>query len=489
MDFLDPKKRKAHRIKLLIGYSLVAVALTFASIILLYQSYGYDYDPKTGRITQNGLVFVDAKPAGADIYLNGESKGRTDARLDISSGTYNLELAQKGYRTWKRQFTLEASSIERFLYPFLFPSELSTSDVRNFTAVPGMIAQSPNRERVLVQQPGDFQKFDLIDISDKTIQSTTLNLPPDLLTVAGANHQLSLVEWSSNNRHVVLSHQYEAGTEFFLLDVESPNNSINLTKTFTTPFTTIALHDKKFNQYYLYDANTQTLMRARLDPATVTPYQADVLGFKPHGADEVAIITDAEAGEGKVWLKIREGDEEYDIRQLPIGDRYIIDMARFDNNWYVGAGSAAETKVYLFKNPVATIKRGGDKLPLPVAVLRTPAVPEFLAFSTNSRFIAAQSGKYLAVYDAETDRQSRYDSGLGLTSGQQLKWMDGNRLIGVVGGKTVVMDYDGTNQQTLTDAINGFPPIFDPAYEALFTVSPSISDSRLPALVRTELRI
>lgn len=489
MDFLDPKKRKAHRVKLFIGYWLMAIALTFASIILLYQSYGYDYDPQTGQIVQNGLIFISAHPDGANARLNGESKGRTDLRLDVAAGDYSLELKEPGYRDWKRNFYLEGGSIERFAYPFLFPTNLETSDTQNYAANPGLVTQSPNRDIIVVQQPGGFQRFDLVDVSGDTAKTSVLSLPVGLLVAAGATHQLELVEWSTDNRHFVLKHTHDGGAEFAVIDIEAPANSVNLSTTFGVPFTNLALRDKKFDQYYLYNQPAQTLHSARLDAAAPVLYQGDVLAFRPHGADEVTFITAAGASEGKVLLKIREGAESYTVREIAAGSRYVVDLARFGSSWYLAAGSAEENKVYLFKDPVATIKRGRDKLPLPVAILRTPGATDYISFSANTRFIAAQSGNHFAVYDAETDRQYRYDSGLGLPPGQKIGWMDGHRLATVVNGQTTVFDYDGTNKQTLTAALNGYQPLFDNSYEALFTLSPSAKADGTPALVRTELRL
>src|SRR5690242_13199615 len=92
MDFLDPRKIRAHTIRLFIGYGLVGLALLIATVILGLYTYGFDFNRKTGTVIQNGLVFVDAQPESASIYLNGQSKGKTSARLQIAEGHYGLEL-------------------------------------------------------------------------------------------------------------------------------------------------------------------------------------------------------------------------------------------------------------------------------------------------------------------------------------------------------------------------------------------------------------
>ena len=90
-----------------IGYGLMAIVLGIGSTILLYRAYGYNRDPVTGNIVQNGFVFIDAHPEAADISLNGKFRGVTSQRLDIPAGDYSLDLTRDGYRSWHRDFTLE----------------------------------------------------------------------------------------------------------------------------------------------------------------------------------------------------------------------------------------------------------------------------------------------------------------------------------------------------------------------------------------------
>lgn len=489
MDFLDPQKRKIHRIKLFIGYGLMAIALMFGTIVLLYQAYGYDLDPKTGEIVQNGLLFVDASPVDADVLLNNESRGRTDQRLDIAAGDYTLELRADGYRPWQRAFTLEGGTVERLTYPFLFPTEPDVKEVQLYASNPGMMSASANRERLLVQQPGSFEDFDLVDLTSATAAVTTLSLPEDLLETRGTVHTLTALEWADSDQHLLVRHNFEGGQEFVLIDVESPGASVNLSQALNGAFTDIALRDKKFDRYYVFNDPNKSLYTAELRNPTPLLYQANVLAFKPHGNDVMVLVSNANAPEGKVLLQVREGSETYTIRELSANSAYLLDVARYSNDWYYVAGAVNEQKAYVFKNPVAAAKRQTERLPVPVAVLRTATAPEFISFSVNARFITSQSGNEFAVYDAETDRQYRYDIDLGLPGGLKATWMDGHRLSVVANDKTTVFDFDGLNKQSLAAAVAAAPIFFDDDYEALYVMAPSTVVQGRPVLTRIELRV
>src|SRR3989344_2557424 len=217
MDFLDPVKKKAHRRRLVLGYILVAIAIATTSLILLFQSYGYDLDRKTGTVIQNGLIFVSAQPQSANIYLNGQDKGQTNTRFIVPAGAYNLELKRDKYRTWKRSFTLDGGSIERLVYPLLFPEKLVTADHQLYGSVPAFSTSSPDRRWLVVQQPGFTNQFDIFDMNNPKQTPTAITVPPALFNTAAGAHSLNLVEWSTDNRHLLVRHDFTGGFEFIMI--------------------------------------------------------------------------------------------------------------------------------------------------------------------------------------------------------------------------------------------------------------------------------
>ncbi len=84
MDFLDPKAKRRHKIRLFIGYGLMAAVILSTSAILVFQAYGFDVDRKTGEVIHNGLVFVDSAPDNASVRFNGqEQKQKTNNRFKL----------------------------------------------------------------------------------------------------------------------------------------------------------------------------------------------------------------------------------------------------------------------------------------------------------------------------------------------------------------------------------------------------------------------
>jgi hypothetical protein len=152
MDFLDPKKRFRQTVLLVTGYVLIGVAITIATVILLYAAYGFGLG-KNGAVIQNGLLFFSSQPNPAKIYINGRlSSSQTNTRLELPAGIYQVKLTRTGYRSWQRTVEVDGGSVEHFDYPLLFPSNLITKKISSYATAPGLVTQSPNQQWLLLQR-------------------------------------------------------------------------------------------------------------------------------------------------------------------------------------------------------------------------------------------------------------------------------------------------------------------------------------------------
>jgi len=487
MDFLDARKKRAHAIRLFIGYGLIGILLFITTMILVFEARGYDVNRRTGEIIQNGLLFVDAHPETANIYLNGEAKGTTDSRMVLPAGEYTMELRREGYRSWTKTFNLAGSSIERLVYPFLFPSQLNSSDLKTYDEAPAFSTESPDRRWLLVQQPGSLRAFDLVRLDNKQDRLTTFELPEGIYTAAEGKHSLELVEWSTDNRHVVVKHIFATGSEFIMIDREKPQESVNVSRTFAgEAFNDVSMRGKKFDQLYLHNEPAGTLKAAELKSGLVTPLLTNVASYTTHDDDKILY---AERGDGDTaTVRLRDGLDTYTIRQLPASPSYALDMARFDGSWYMVIAAQSGNRAYLYKDAVDEVKRDPGALPAPMLALNVSA-PEHVSFSANARFIAVQGGSRFGIYDAEFNRVHRYDIQLPAAEQQRARWMDGHRLTLENEGKLIVFDFDNANRQSLVSMQPGSRAFFNRDYTALYTVSPAAGNKDKSAILRTELKL
>src|SRR5579862_880109 len=377
MDYLDPRKRRSHNIRLVVGYFLIAIVIGLGTYIIRAAAEGYGINVKTGQIIQNALLFTDSKPGGAEIYLNGTDKNTTtSARLILPAGNYTLKLTKTGYRDWTRQFTLSEQSVARYVYPFLFPVKPIVTDLKTYSAQPGLVTQTPDRRWLLVEAPDasattpTFDEYDTTTLDQTSPVVTQASLPAGLLTDYSAASTLTAVEWSTDNANVLLEHTYSGGTEFVVFNRLHPDQSFNVNRMFNVTPSQVNLFNKKTSQLYIYRQDAQTLQLGNTGSKTLgSPLLKDVLAYKPYGSNLITYVTASNEPAGTVAARIWQSGTSYTLNEFPVGAKYLIDAAQFQGNFYYAAGSDTANRINIYKNPLDQIQNPASSKALPIISL------------------------------------------------------------------------------------------------------------------------
>lgn len=486
MDFLDPKKRRNHRRRLAVGYALMSIVVGLTTLIVMYLAYGYDIDRSTGTLIQNGIVFVDSKPRGARIYLNDIlQSSRTDTRMDLPGGVYTVRLEADGYRTWERTFNLEGGEIERLVYPFLIPNQLITTDVKQYNVLPNLVTQSPDRRWLLVQRPGQTYQFDVFDLNEPEKAAVPIIVPPGILTEPSSKATLKAVEWSTDNRHLLLRRDYDGGAEYLMLDREKPSESVNINTTLGISPVLVSLVDKRPDHLYYLEVAPGDLRTAKLRDLTISaPLLHNVIDYETYSDNLVLYVTESGSPEGRAEFRILENDKTYTLKQVSASNHYVLDVSKYDDKFYYVLGSAPDNLAFVYENPIPVL-RGDSQNPLIVTALIRLKNPRFVSFSANTQFVSFQSGNEFISLDLEDGHQYRTELKHNIPLTQQLKWMDGHRFIYSVNEQSYIVDFDGSNEQTLVTSRVSPGPFFDRDYDNVFTFEESKRDGTKKALTMT----
>lgn len=479
MDFLDPKKTRKLTIQLFVGYFLVAVMIALATAILVYYAYGFNVN-REGNLVQKGLVFVSSQPSGAQLLVDDKQTSTTNAKLNLPAGKYDLTLKRNGYRDWNRNITVDGGDVSHYVYPLLLPNRLQSTELKAFEAAPALTSQSPDRRWLVALTDvsnGTFEVFDLNRSQGQISDSTSFSIPNELMTESETPVRWEVLEWSSNNRHMLLKRYFtskgQENFEYILADRQRPEGSHNLSYEFNATPTQLTLRDKKADQYYMYDAESRLLSVASLDKPEPTAYMQDVLAFKSHGEDTVLYVTSEGAKAGKVSVRLLQGFKDHPVRTVSEADTYLLDIARYEGDWYVVLGSQAEDRAFIYKNPTEQLE-GTQKAVVSYA-LRLDK-PTAVSFSANAQFVLAQNGKAFHVYDLENFRSYRYAAHYPIDKPQtNVQWMDGNRISYSSNGSQILFEYDNINRRELVAASPTFLSAYDREYKYLYTFTPTES--------------
>lgn len=491
MDFLDPKKKRSNRIKLLVGYILVAIAISMGAFVLLFATSGYGID--NGQVIQKGLVFFDSRPSGSKIYVEGVyNKEKHDiqttaTRMELKEGRYRVSIQNEGYRDWNREFNLEGGEVERMVYPFLFPKQTETQELKAYKATPGLVSVTPNRETIIVQQPDNRLRLDVFSAIEPERPPVTVDMPATLFSGDKKAQKLEVIEWANDNSNVLLKHSFGDQFEYIVFNRNEPAKSFNVSEVTNQKLYEVTLKDKKIDELFLHSTKDGLLQLFNVKNRSVTPLVSKVLAYHSHGDDMLLYISPHESDKKLTSVFIASSDKTYKLRDLPVSKTYVLEGARFEGAWYIVAGAAVADRVYIYKNPVDILS---NDRPTTSIFARTLIIdsPQYVSFSANTRNIAVQSGSKFAVYDIETDTQFKYVIEGKMDTSRAAEWMDGHRLVTSVNLKSYVFDFDGTNRNELMNLNPAFDTLFDRDYDYAFSIATN-SQNKTTSLQWTPLTV
>lgn len=490
MDYLDPKKKKAKKIRLMVMYALLGIAISIATVVFVFMANGYYIDRETGDVIQNGLIYVDSKPESATIHLNGvQQRGTTDARLVVPEGTYDIELRRDGYDTWKRNLILEGGSLRKLTYARLIPSSLETETALNLPSLPTAVSQSNDKRWLIMSFSEKPLVMQMVDLNSATLQLTEVPLPLDLVTPT-ADGKWEFIEWADDHRTFLASYTTAASKDFVVVDRTNPQaGSINVTKKFAAQkVSDVSMRNRKNDQQFVFSQSDAVLYRANARSGEMTPYVRDVIEYQAYGDDAVLYVTAKDAKEGYVKAVLHKGDKDYPLREIKKDTTYLLEIAKLGNAHVMGIGSSAEGRVLVYNDPINGIEKNGfSSLPVPTTVLRVDA-PEELTISADSSVIMAHSGTQYASHEFEEDRTYVFSVSLDGAAGSEIRWMDGRHfVVSTSDAKQLIADYDGSNQRELTTSLAALGSVFDEQINVQFTFIPAIEGTP-SRMARTFLR-
>jgi len=493
MDFLDPLKTKRRNQRLIVGYIFLAVLISLGTIVLVYLSYGFGLNKK-GEVYQNGLIYVASSPNNANITLNSVSYGPTNTSINTPAGQYLLKINKDGYRQWQRTIEVDGASVQHFDYPLLIPNKLTSSTLTSYVSSPTLSTLSPDKRWMLVQNVNSIGVFNEYDLNTKPLSKPiTLTIPTGILTNPGPTDTLKVVQWSTDNIHVLLEHLTVGGGEYILLDRQNPANSSNLSKILSVVpgSSAVSLSDNKYDQYYVYNPGTKIIYRATLSNTTLSKVLSGVLSYKTYGSKMLLYASEEKVSAGTVAIRLLDDKTNYNLRTYVAGSNYFMDMAQNNGNWFVVTASSQDNRAFVYENPEQTLQQFPNMPLAPVDIMKVDGV-NYVKFSTDTTKILASNGLNVATYDDFANNSYTYALPGTLDAPQSnATWMDGDRLIYISNGVVNMIDYDGINLQQLVPGSSSILPVFNSSFKYLYTIAPTLTKDKLPnySLIQTPIRV
>lgn len=473
MHRVDNKRQQAAILRA-IGYAVTIFLTATTTAILLYVALGYRLG-SSGHVVKNGLLLVDNRPQSAQVYINGEQKdSSTPSRFVLPAGNFQLDLKLDGYRNWTKQVRVSASKVREVNYPLLIPKDLSQLTIASLPPLE-VVSQSHDRKLILVFSAASSQ-LNLIELDSKEPVITPLTLGSAVRREDGQIGTLKVLEWSLNNKNVLLEQSLPSGAKDLLsVDVTKPSEAINISTLYADRSIT-DVHYVGGETKQIYGLRNGILSRYDLSSASQTIVMQNIMTFVPYGDDTVLF---SRQSEDQQQIGIWKDSKEVVVSQVAasLGVARLL-YAQYDEHFYLVVGFSEGEAVTVFRDP---LKRPILTKQLPYTTLAFSR-PQQITFSGSAQFFMLQNGPRATIYDLEDVTSYAFEVPFATALESKLAWVDDHR-IQAVSDKNVsyIFDYDGTNQQQLTAVRPGSRLYYSNNYEHYYSFGSDTTNTALQA--------
>ena len=177
------------------------VVVPLGTILVILFARGYRPNFKDRALQPTGLLVAHSYPDGAQIFVNSLLKSATNSTINLSPGTYAVEIKKESYHPWKKSLLVEPEIVTRAT-AVLFPTVPSLKAVTTGGASNPVL--SPDGSKIVfVQNTGALSGLYSLDLNESPLgllnREARLILTSNLIDFA-----VSSLSWSPDSRQILV---------------------------------------------------------------------------------------------------------------------------------------------------------------------------------------------------------------------------------------------------------------------------------------------
>ena len=450
MEKAKKKKLRSARIiatNIFMGFSILVIV---AIVLLIAMGYSFTKD---GNLEQSGLLQVNSTPSGATVTIDDiQQFSRTNMSKMLTSGLHHVTVTKTNYDTWEKELNIEAGLLTRLDWVRLFPVDPVIENVHTYNSL-RLTSASPNHQYLIIL-PEHTSEAQLINIQNDEIIYQTINLasifnlPNDSL-IEG---ELKISQWNKNGDKFLLTWKNLDNVAWYLVDIKTPTNSVNLTNKFSLNFQTILPASDSADK--LWALENQNLRLINLKDSTISSVLVDGVSELTNYLTTVAYLrqtTSPTTNQTISSINLYKEGENTDIVLRKLENNITDVKIALGNYW------GDEWIAYTLNNRFYLQSGDFPSAGKPTSSLKTIAehdldfVPNLISVNPTHRLISVAQSQSLATYDLELRELSSFEVDAESTS---ISWLDDFLLWEVYDQQLIVRDFDGDNRRSITAAIN-----------------------------------
>lgn len=430
------------------AYGITVVLSVATTVLLLFIALGYRFNTKTGVI-QSGLLLVDNKPEAGKVLINGEVKDtQAPSRFVLPVGTYTIGIQRSDYHTWSKDIRLEAEAVEDISYPLLIPKTLQAQPKLAISA-PATAMQSGDGKRLVYHASGE-SVLHLIKLTKDNPTAQDIPLSAAFIREAGSVGTLRFIEWSLDNKFVLIEQQVSNSTYYVSLPVDKPEEAKNITKQFGD----IAPSNPHYvgkNTDIVYGLHQGTLRQYDIKASEATEISARVRSYEPYGNNTI-VYTRASEDSLSIEVVLQTKDTKTVLESSNnVSLQPIVTYGEYDDHTYAVIADSSASTVRIYRD---ALKKPILKQQIPYVTLSLSGA-QYAKFSPNNQYVYVQAGQTFVSYDFENTRKHSFNLRQVIADRHPIWVNDSHLIVQSNTNQNYLLEFDGQNVTTLTSTYPG----------------------------------
>lgn len=466
---------KAERQKLIIWrvirMTIMVLAIIVLTTFLFFIMLGYRFNRENGTIQQGGLVQFISQPTGARVTVgSAQLSSLTRSKITLYPGEYLVKMERDGYDTWQKNITVRAGTVLWLDSARLIPTTRTTTPVRTLAALDDMLVRG-NGENIALMLDNAKPTLDIVPLTDgDKVTSREITVPANIVAPGkkAAKHTYSLLEWSRNNRHLIMKHNYGKEQEFLIVDTEASEKTIAI-KAIDTAIPVEVVFDPRSTTDTLvrYSDGTVRLVTSERtsDPildniATMTIAKGTTIVYSTlpaEGVVKTGYLTlgrtkpkDIASYTTKLPVHVALGDYYYDdYLATSVGDSATIEK--------IPELPASDSEAAVEKTVIAQFKLEG--------------VPLEASVRNKGRLMAFAGATQMVTYDIELGTKAQAVIQGDVRLSEEPEWLDNQHFWSDANGNLRQYEYDGSNQADIVEVAQGFSAVYTSSGKYLYSIA------------------
>ncbi len=445
---MEPTKRKKHQdLKIIISEALMVCAVIITVIILALVVSGY-WINSDFKVERQGMLQISSFPIGADVHIDGEASSwlqRTNTSKVLPIGEHSITLTKEGYDSWSKTVDIKEGLLYRLHYPRLFLQNRTTEKVLSTTGA--VTASLPSSHNFLLLT-NNTTKWSLVKLDTDRLKPETIDVSKYFSCISIADGasagiftgEIIDADWDYDAAHVLFRVKSDTGTEWVLLDVRNPANSLNLTKEFAGDFSDVKILDNSAST--LLVVQNHNLRKIDVANRSISAVLVENIVNFDHYNDEIVFVASEQTS-----------PENYSVGLLKIGDDKATEftsvftpakavISKFYEEKYITILDDAKVSIYKKDDPESAF-----------ASYELSFTPQEMMVGHDGEYIIMASDTQIATIDMESQLLREWE-----VSNATFGWIDNDMIYSISEGELIVYDYDGLNRRVIAkNASSHFP--------------------------------